>query len=771
MKSPSSPKPIEDGVCSIHDDTREKSPATGHQSESPKELAEQITVASIHSDTICVTPGNHNSKTRPIAPEAAEVPKIDLCPAEAPNYTQNSYDSFQEIVREPTQPSEPVHFAISESRPTTAVSAPREEKPPHEPVSTRKPLQSPIKLSKHRPGKLNLDKDAQKPHRHQRRSSTGSVGSLLSDNSSLISSPDAPEPQTGSSHDGPLVTPSRQEFPRSDSTRTHSDHMLRADRLLRFENEKSSTTAFPQNRAVSLPLERFINDEFDLDIREQPELEAPEFSSSFREPEVAKSSHTTTGRTTPAPRVPPRGSSQRPRLTRGKSASDLKESENFKKKVDHTRKTFGMNTAHRALLHQEQPKSVRLRQRLTAHPSLESLGVKRQELPYVEEDESELVDEGSRPSSPHRRRPRDQLDEKINSILSTLPGRIHLVDPNNEADTSSSSSSMDRKVRDRGHSESPQVPSRSITPAPSLMLMPAARRRLSHAHKAEDSYVKLYHLHHGGQTAPTKLFVRTVGEDGQRVMVRVGGGWADLGEYLREYVIHHGRRKVSETPRVEVQGLTTRTSPGYSSPAAMLTAAAASPYITSGRATPSRPPSVMSARPQSSLTVRKRRGSNASDALGPRSVTTGALSSYISPPPVTLPGGRRLSMSSSYSFGGAHSPANIALASLTHDSQSTPLGLAGPTPRSRQISMSPEGEAWVEDVLQQTRRSSSVNPPSFALNVAPGTESVIDLHEADDHDMNRSHSRRSLPKVSSISDIRSVGSSKRVSLRGLGNRR
>jgi hypothetical protein len=254
-------------------------------------------------------------------------------------------------------------------------------------------------------------------------------------------------------------------------------------------------------------------------------------------------------------------------------------------------------------------------------------------------------------------------------------------------------------------------------------------------------------------------------------MVRVGGGWADLGEYLREYVIHHGRRKVSETPRVEVQGLATRTSPGYPSPAAMLTSAAASPYITSGRATPSRPPSVMSARPQSSLTVRKRRGSNASDALGPRSVTTGNFSSYISPPPVTLPGGRRLSMSSSYSFGGAHSPANIALASLTHDSQSTPLGLAGPKPRSRQISMSPEGEAWVEDVLQQTRRSSSVNPPSFALNVAPGTESVVDPHEADDHDLNRSHGRRSLPKVSSISDIRSVGSSKRVSLRGLGNRR
>lgn len=764
---------VDDNVSSTQKDARED-PMLDRSSESPRvDNIKQITVQATTTNTNCLTPGNNKLETRPTGAKEAEAPSIDVPLAEVPNSTQFVSDPFQELGREPTQQSEPVQPTIFESRPATAGSGPRGEMPPQEPVSTRKPLQSPIKLSKHRPGKLNLDQNAQKPHQRQRQTSNGSVGSLLSDNSSLISSPDAPEPQTGSSHDGPLVTPSRQEFPRSNLIQSHGDNMLRADRLLRFQNEKSSPEVFPQNRAVSLPLERFINDEFDIDIREQPELEATDFPSSFKEPGVARLPHTTIGRSTPVPQVPPRGASRRPRLTRGKSASDLKETDNTKKNVEHNRKAFGMNTAHRALLHQEQPKSVRLRQRLTAHPSLESLGVKRQELPYVEEDESELVDEGSRASSPHRRRPRDHLDEKINSILSTLPGRIHLVDPNNEADTSSSSSSMDRKMRDRGMSESPRAaPSRSTTPAPSLMLMPAARRRLSHAHKAEDSYVKLYHLHHGGQTAPTKLFVRTVGEDGQRVMVRVGGGWADLGEYLREYVVHHGRRKVSETPRVEVQGLTSRTSPGYSSPAAaMLTPAAASPYIASGRATPSRPPSVISARPPSSLTVRKRRGSNASDALGPRSVTAGTLSSYISPPQVALSGGRRLSISSSYSFGGANSPANIALASLAHDSQSTPLGLAGPKPRSRQISMSPEGEAWVEDVLQQTRRSSSVHPPSFALNVAPGTESVIDLHEADHHDLTHSHGRRSLPKVSSISDIRSVGSSKRVSLRGLGNRR
>jgi hypothetical protein len=658
-----------------------------------------------------------------------------------------------------TMQSDTEHFNAKSQLTSESVS--------QQPISARKPLQSPIKLGKARPGKLNLDKSSQLPR--PRRPSIGSIGSLLSDNSSLISSNDVPEPQTGSS--GDQLTPSLPDFPLSQPIKSRSTHLLREDRLLHLEKRNDpSHSAFQPNRSVSLPLERFINEELAFELENEVAADMVQLESNAKGPVPAK--FPLNGPSTPTTQTSLRSSSRRPALSRGKSTSNLKAIAQKSRTITPDLKPYGQNTAQRAVKHQEEPKSARLRKRLTAHPSLESLGVKKHELTYVEEDESEMTDHRSRASSPNRLsgRPRDRLDEKVNSILRTVPGHIHLVDPSNEAETSSSSSSMDRKMRERYLSESPHgPPSRSMTPAPSLTLMPASRRRSSYAHKTEDSCVKLYHLHHGGQSAPTRLFVRTVGEEGQRVMVRVGGGWADLGEYLREYVIHHGRRKVSETPRVEVQGLAPRKSPGYS-PNNMLHPGA-SPHITSGRATPSRPPSVMSARPQSSLTVRKRRGSNVSDALGPRSVTTGTLSSYISPPPVTLPGGRRLSMSSSYSFGGAHSPANIALASLTHDSQSTPLGLAGPKPRSRQISMSPEGEAWVEDVLQQTRRSSSVNPPSFALNVAPGTESVIDPHEADDHDLNRSHGRRSLPKVSSISDIRSVGSSKRVSLRGLGNRR
>ncbi|KAJ5663294.1 hypothetical protein N7507_004025 [Penicillium longicatenatum] len=640
---------------------------------------------------------------------------------------------------------------IPKPQPARATSPPApitERVPEKKAPSKKKPLQSPIKLSKARQGDPNLDKGSPKPR--SRRPSTGSVSSFLSDSS--LASPRPTEPHTGSSN-GELY----REFTKSVSP--HGDYMLRADRLRRLENLKmSANTAFQPSRSVSLPLQRFINEKLDLDLSTES---VPEIPERFKAKGSAVSTiHDVSSTPTQTPRVLRR----RPALVRGKSASDLKDSDTSSNHPDRNLPAFGGNTARRALQHQDQPKSARLRQRLTAHPSLESLGVKKQELSYVEEDESELMDNGSRPSSPNKlsQKPRDQLDEKINSILSTLPGRIHLVDPSNEGDTSSSSSSLDRKMRERYLSESPHGPtSRSFTPAPSLTLMPAARRRLSHAHKTEDSYVKLYHLHHGGQTAPTKLFVRTVGEDGQRVMVRVGGGWADLGEYLREYVVHHGRRKVSETPRVEVQGLATRSSPGYSSPANLLPPTV--PSYNSGRATPSRPASVLSARPPSSLTVRKsRRDSTASEAVAPRSVTTGNLSSFTSPPSAGAPG-RRLSMSSSYSFGDFHSPAQIHLPS--HDN-STPLGLAGPKPRSRQISMSPEGEAWVENVLQKTRRSTSFNPLPFDSNHSLENDEV-DNYDFPHHD----HTGRSLPKVRSIGDISINGTGRRVVLQGLGNHR
>lgn len=283
--------------------------------------------------------------------------------------------------------------------------------------------------------------------------------------------------------------------------------------------------------------------------------------------------------------------------------------------------------------------------------------------------------------------------------------------------------------------------------------------------------MKLYHLHKGGKTNPTKLFVRSVGEHGERVMVRVGGGWADLGEYLREYAIHHGRRHVSDTPRVEVQGL--------------------SPGNTTTTANVDRPRSVLSNRPTSSLAVRKtRRASNASEAATDiRAVSMGdsPLSSSTSR--------RRLSASSNNSVG------TTSLASETHhascysgasvyspattiaagSARSTPLGLAGPKPRSQHVSMSPESEAWVEGVLGQARRSSLRPGPLVDPHL---TDSPLSQSQSQSQSQAHGHAPVPVPRpapilskvrsvgdmgsVRSVSDIGNAGTSRRVALRGLG---
>ncbi|ETI22961.1 hypothetical protein G647_04756 [Cladophialophora carrionii CBS 160.54] len=141
----------------------------------------------------------------------------------------------------------------------------------------------------------------------------------------------------------------------------------------------------------------------------------------------------------------------------------------------------------------------------------------------------DLVQHSSPPSStkhPSRRHKKSEsLDEKIQGILTTLPTKIRLA---KDVDSESSSSST----------------TRSSTPTPALTLSPARADPSSRKGNLADPDIKLYHLTRTGQgreAPPIKLFVRTVG-DGDRVMVRVGGGWADLGEYLKEYSLHHGSR-------------------------------------------------------------------------------------------------------------------------------------------------------------------------------------------------------------------------------------
>ncbi|KAL8731226.1 MAG: hypothetical protein Q9181_004369 [Wetmoreana brouardii] len=136
----------------------------------------------------------------------------------------------------------------------------------------------------------------------------------------------------------------------------------------------------------------------------------------------------------------------------------------------------------------------------------------------------------------------EQLEARINSILTELPVDIRLArdDGTEIAQSPSNSGAIPSKK-----SKMPRL-MRAQTTAPSMTLTPSRQ-------KAGESDVKLYHLHQSGQGPSIKLFVRLVGENGERVMVRIGGGWADLAEYLKEYAIHHGRRTVS-SGQFDIQG-------------------------------------------------------------------------------------------------------------------------------------------------------------------------------------------------------------------------
>jgi hypothetical protein len=345
----------------------------------------------------------------------------------------------------------------------------------------------------------------------------------------------------------------------------------------------------------------------------------------------------------------------------------------------------------------------------------------------------------------------EELQEKIHSILTGIPGQIRLSNnPASDFDQRSVVSSVSTSMRNQFGSRSPfSTPSRASTPTPSGTFTPTSRPKRTTSYKTEDKTVRVYHLHHRGKTQPTKLFVRTVGEDGERVMVRVGGGWADLREYLREYVIHHSRQTPSKS-QVEVKGLPISTSPGST----------ATPSADNTPSVP-RPSSVISNRPGSSLSVRKtRRPSKPAADLPALTAENIDIAGEELPFP-SFPSARRgsvssinsVSMSSILGDGSSVYSPHPGSARTPHTQTSTPLGLAGPKPRTRHVSMTPESEAWVENVVGQARRTSS---------------SVKPIQKPTDPRVDRELHNSSKMSVRSVSDIGSIGRNKRVLLKGLG---
>ncbi|EFQ97242.1 GAS2 domain-containing protein [Nannizzia gypsea CBS 118893] len=373
--------------------------------------------------------------------------------------------------------------------------------------------------------------------------------------------------------------------------------------------------------------------------------------------------------------------------------------------------------------------------------------------------------------------PLDEFDDRVHSILDTIP-KIRMK--STVGDDSNERPGPDNlrvpTNSGRTHPPSPTL-SRSSTPTPSLTLTPAPRPRRRNNPGPDE--VRLYHLHRGGKAAPVKLFVRIVGETGERVMVRVGGGWADLGEYLREYAMHHGRRGIIDG-RFEVQGI----------PVVSQHPRAPTPTPTNGRTTPippSRPGSAMDTRPGSSLAIRRARRATGSGADLLPNLTAANIQRLseegVSPGNSSvLSSQRRPSLSSATSMStsvvGDHSfsatPSRRSFSTITGAAHSTPLGLAGPKPRSKQHTISPESEAWVEDVMGQARRSSSTLRAQRSMTAIRSSSSVLrrmpsaTLNEQSPTSNIAMNKVRGENKLRSASDIGGVSLNKRVFLRRVG---
>lgn len=273
----------------------------------------------------------------------------------------------------------------------------------------------------------------------------------------------------------------------------------------------------------------------------------------------------------------------------------------------------------------------------------------------------------------------DHLRQQISSILQNIPAKIHLSSqpsmlshlnpPDLQLPYSKSKTPTEKQARSKT-----SMSSRSSTPA--FMLAPVSRPRQQRGNQD----IKMYHLSRANGEAPIKLFIRCVGEQGERVMVRVGGGWADLGEYLKEYALHHGRRSNhGSESRLEVRDI-----PRSSSSLSNRTSV--SPP--NRRSPPSRPSSALDTSP---IYVKKtRRVSGNEELLGPRLPRT----------PLSYGRARTPEPSSSGSISGStgRSRSNSHL-SWTEEESS--LGMAGPRSSHRNIPQ--ESLEWVESIKEKVR--------------------------------------------------------------------
>jgi hypothetical protein len=320
----------------------------------------------------------------------------------------------------------------------------------------------------------------------------------------------------------------------------------------------------------------------------------------------------------------------------------------------------------------------------------------------------------------------EELERKISDILTTIPTHIRLRSgPGPDAPEIKSARGLLAKGS-RGYLRA----ARSVSglKSPELTLSPAksefdlnntASGRRSAAAARGDNDIKLYHLTQPGREQPIKLFIRRVGENGERVMVRVGGGWSDLGEYLRQYAEHHGRRTASEG-KFEVLGLEVKNPDG----------------------SPTRPDSRAS---------RMERRISVGFPLASPSTTPVKSSGLVftsdeAPPPMPsfIPG----------TPGATEDPAIPSTTSSRSSWQGREVGLAGPT--AKKLDLSGEKLEWIEGMMKQARTVSS--------NVI--TSSHPTFERTDSRSDSRPGSAVGGGKKTEFGDLGKVGATKRVFMKG-----
>ncbi|KAG0648190.1 hypothetical protein D0Z07_5232 [Hyphodiscus hymeniophilus] len=312
------------------------------------------------------------------------------------------------------------------------------------------------------------------------------------------------------------------------------------------------------------------------------------------------------------------------------------------------------------------------------------------EVPDTPMFESLDISEASVWSSP-KKSSDDHIQAQISSLLESIPARIRLT---SEPDTAPSPLTGSLRPAKNRRSVTPSLRSHSSlgvrAATPSFTLAPAYARGTSRPRpQSGNPEIKLYHLSRSTGEAPIKLFVRLVGENGERVMVRVGGGWADLGEYLREYASHHGRRSVVDSDKVEVQDIRPRiTSTSF-------TASTSATTRGNGRSSPTSRPGSALDRPMSSLHIRRTRrsvGETESSAMNIRTPST--------PIPMATAMANR-----TREFETPPSEKARSSSRLSWTEEDGGLGLAGP--KAKKVAISERDEKWVESMKEKVRLASA----------------------------------------------------------------